>query len=351
MAAAASLEELGGWPEVLGLLAARTDLPRALASAAVGSILAGEATDAQLGGFLIGLRAKGEAVDEVTAMVEAMLAAAAPIELPPGPEAVDIVGTGGAPTRRVHALNVSTMASLVATGAGARVVKHGNRKASSTSGSVDLLEALGVVVDLDGDGVARCVRDAGMGFCFARAFHPAMRHAAAVRTELGVPTVFNLLGPLSHPAGVTRQVLGVSDPALAPLVVGVLREREAPRAMVVSAHDGTDELVTTGPTTVHELRDGRVDTYELQPGDLGLTQVDPGEVAGGDPAANAAIARRVLAGEHGPYRDIVVLNAAAALVVAGIVDALGEGLALAAASIDSGAAAAVLARLVDASRA
>ncbi len=344
------LDPLGGWPGVLGRLTEGHDLEPAQAGAALRAILAGEATDAQLGAFLAALRAKGASVAEVSAMVDVMLAAAAPIVLPPGPDAVDIVGTGGAPSRRAHALNVSTMASLVAAGAGARVVKHGNRRASSTSGSVDVLEALGVVVDLDGEGVARCVEQAGVGFCFARAFHPAMRHAGPVRAELGIPTVFNILGPLSHPARVTRQVLGVSDPALAPLVVGVLQERQAPRAMVVSGHDGTDELVTTGPTSIHELRDGTVETYELRPGDLGLTEVDPSAVAGGDPATNAAIARRVLAGEPGAYRDIVVLNAAAALVVAGVVDALGDGLTLAVRSVESGAAAKVLDRLVTASQ-
>ena len=334
------------WPSVLSTLIDGDDLTAAQAGDALRSILAGEATEAQIAGLLVGLRAKGESVVEVSAMVDAMLEAAAPVALPAGPDAIDIVGTGGAPTRRVHALNVSTMASFVAAGAGARVVKHGNRRASSTSGSFDLLEALGVAVELDGAGIARCVERAGIAFCFARSFHPAMRHAGPVRTQLGVPTVFNFLGPLSNPAGVVRQVIGVSDGRLAPVVVGVLADRGAPRAMVVTGADGMDEFTTTGPTTVHELRDGAVTTRTFEPTDVGLDVVDPAAIAGGGPEANAAIARRVFAGESGPYRDIVCLNAAAGLVVAGVVDDLGSGVEAARASIDSGAAQGVLDRLL-----
>jgi anthranilate phosphoribosyltransferase len=348
---ATDLAALGGWREVLGALTAGTDLTAVQSGAAMGEILAGEATDAQIAAFIVALRMKGETVAEVSGMVDAMLAAAAPITLPEGPDPVDIVGTGGAPSRRSHALNVSTMATMVAAGAGARVVKHGNRKASSTSGSADLLEALGVVLELDGPGVARCVAESGVGFCFARTFHPAMRHAGPVRAELGVPTVFNYLGPLSNPAGVQRQVIGVSDPRVAPTVVGVLAERGAPRALVVTGDDGMDELTTTGPSTLHELRDGSVTTRSFDPGEVGIEVVSVGAVAGGDPAANAAIAHRVLAGEAGPHRDIVTLNAAAALVVAGVADDLGDGVERARASIDSGAAASVLERLVSASQA
>jgi anthranilate phosphoribosyltransferase len=335
------------WPSVLTTLIAGDDLTAAQAADALRSILAGEATEAQIAGLLIGLRAKGETIDEVSAMVDVMLATAEPITLPPGPEAIDIVGTGGAPSRRVHALNVSTMASFVAAGAGARVVKHGNRRASSTSGSFDLLEALGVPLELDGAGIARCVEHAGLAFCFARSFHPAMRHAGPVRTQLGVPTVFNFLGPLSNPAGVRRQVIGVSDQRLAPLVAGVLADRGAPRAMVVTAHDGTDELVTTGPTTIHDVRDGVVSARTFDPAEVGIDVVDPGSIAGGDAAQNAVIARRVFAGEAGPYRDIVCLNAAAGLVVAGVVDDLGDGVARASGAIDSGAVEAVLTRLLE----
>jgi anthranilate phosphoribosyltransferase len=340
-----TLEEFGGWRAILGTLTRGEDLTAEQAGAAMRTILAGDATAAQIAGFIVALRMKGEAVDEVVGMVDAMLAAAAPITLPDDLDAIDIVGTGGAPTRRVHALNVSTMACFVAAGAGVPVCKHGNRKASSTSGSFDLLDALGVPVDLDGDGVARCVATAGAGFCFARAFHPAMRHAGPVRAELGVPTVFNFLGPLSNPARVRRMVIGVSDPRVAPTVIGVLRRRGLVRAMVVHGHDGMDELTLTGPSTVQELRDGDVREYEVDPAALGLTVVAPADVAGGDGAANAAIARRVLAGEPGPYRDIVLLNAAAGLVVGGAAGDLAEGVELARASIDGGKAQAVLATL------
>jgi anthranilate phosphoribosyltransferase len=339
----------GGWSSILDRLIVGHDLSATESAAALEQILSGEATEAQIAAFLIALRMKGESVVEVSGMVDAMLAAAAPIELPPGPDAIDIVGTGGAPSRRAHALNVSTMACFVAAGAGARVVKHGNRRASSTSGSMDLLESLGVELELDGVGVAHCVKEAGIGFCFARAFHPAMRHAGPVRSQIGVPTVFNYLGPLSHPARVQRQVIGVADIRVAPVVVGVLRERNAPHAIVVTGSDGMDEFTTTGPSTMHELRDGEVTSRQFDPGEVGIAVVAPGAIAGGDPATNALIARRVLAGESGPFRDIVCLNAAAGLLVAGLADDLSAGVVAARASIDSGSAASVLDRLVAAS--
>ncbi len=346
-AGSSELEVHGGWPALIGAVMNGEDLSGDATGAALREILRGEATDAQIAAFIVALRMKGETIDEVAGLVGAMMESAAPIELPAGAEAIDIVGTGGAPTRRLHALNVSTMASFVAAGAGARVVKHGNRRASSTSGSFDLLEALGVAVELDGTGVARCVADAGIGFCFARSFHPAMRHVGPVRTQLGVPTVFNYLGPLSHPAGVLRQVIGVSDPRVAPTVVGVLAERGAPRAMVVTGSDGMDELTTTGPSTVHELRDGIVTTRQFDPGEVGIPIATPAAIAGGDAAANARIAESVLAGEAGAHRDIVCLNAAAGLVVAGLAEDLGAGVAAAQRSIDSGAAKRVLDRLVE----
>lgn len=341
------LDAHGGWSGLIGELMADRELSAAATGAALREILGGGATDAQIAAFIVALRMKGETIGEVTGLVDAMMSSAEPIELPPGPEAIDIVGTGGAPSRRIHALNVSTMASFVAAGAGARVVKHGNRRASSTSGSFDLLEALGVSVELDGAGVARCVAEAGIGFCFARSFHPAMRHVGPVRTQLGVPTVFNYLGPLSHPARVTRQVIGVSDPRVAPTVVGVLAARGASRAMVVTGSDGMDEITTTGPSTIHELRDGVVSTRTFDPGEVGIPIVDPAAIAGGDAAVNAVIAAGVLAGESGPHRDIVCLNAAAGLVVSGLVDDLDAGYLAAQHSIDSGAARRVLDRLVE----
>jgi anthranilate phosphoribosyltransferase len=336
------------WPALLSTLVAGSDLTSEQAGDALREILAGAATDAQIAAFLIALRMKGESIGEVSAMVDAMLESAAPIQLPAGPDAIDIVGTGGAPSRRAHALNVSTMASFVAAGAGARVVKHGNRKASSTSGSFDLLEALGIPLELDGPGIAHCVSEAGIAFCFARSFHPAMRHAGPVRTQLGVPTVFNFLGPLSHPAHVQRQVIGVSDLRIAPIVVGVLQQRGAPRALVVSGDDGMDEFTTTTTSTVHELRDGVVNTTTFDPRDVGIAFVSPDAIAGGGPEVNAEIAERVFAGEPGAYRDIVCLNAAAGLFVAGIVDNLSSGVVKAQESIDSGASAAVLQRLISA---
>ena len=274
------------WPALLSTLVAGSDLTSEQAGDALREILAGAATDAQIAAFLIALRMKGETIGEVSAMVDAMLESAAPIELPAGPDAIDIVGTGGAPSRRAHALNVSTMASFVAAGAGARVVKHGNRKASSTSGSFDLLEALGIPLELDGPGIAHCVSEAGIAFCFARSFHQAMRHAGPVRTQLGVPTVFNFLGPLSHPARVQRQVIGVSDLRIAPIVVGVLQQRGAPRALVVSGDDGMDEFTTTTTSTIHELRDGVVNTTTFDPRDVGIALVSPDAIAGGGPEVN-----------------------------------------------------------------
>ena len=349
---AVTLDDLGGWRAVLLALTSGRDLTADEGRAAMTEILAGAATDAQIAAYIVALRMKGEAVDEVAGMVEAMLEASDPITIPAeAAPLVDIVGTGGGPTRRHNALNVSTMACFVVAGAGVHICKHGNRKATSTSGSFDLLEALGVAIDLDGAGVTRCVVEAGLGFCFARAFHPAMRHAGPVRAELGIPTVFNFIGPLSNPARIDRQVIGVNDPAMAPTVIGVLQQRGAPRAMVVHGHDGMDELTITGRSTVWEIRDGDVQHYDLDPRDLGIEVIDLDQIAGGDAAANAAIAHRVFAGEAGPHRDIVTLNAAAGLLVAGVVDDLAAGLAQARQSIDSGGAAAALDRLVAVSNA
>jgi anthranilate phosphoribosyltransferase len=342
-------DEGTGWPGVLGELVAGRDLTADQAGAALTEVLDGRATPAQTAAFIVALRMKGETVEELRGMVEAMLAAAGPIELPDG--AIDIVGTGGSARRRVQALNVSTTACFVAAGAGAIVCKHGNRQASSTSGSFDLLEALGVGIDLDGAGVVRCVSEAGIGFCFARAFHPAMRYAAPVRAELGVPTVFNILGPLSHPGRVLRQVIGVADPSLAELIIGVLRARGAPRAMVVHGDDGLDELTVTTTSTIYELRDGEVTRSTFDPTSVGVALTPADDVPGGDAAANAAVARSVLAGDAGPARDLAVLNAAAGLVVAGLVDDLAAGADRARESIDSGKAAAVLDALVRSSTA
>jgi anthranilate phosphoribosyltransferase len=335
-----------GWPAVLGRLTTGDDLAPDEARAAMSEILDGAATPAQIAGYVIALRVKGETVPELTGMVEAMLAAAERVMLPPGPPAVDIVGTGG---DRAHTINVSTLAALVVAGAGGRVCKHGNRAASSATGTADVLEALGVRIDCGPAEVARCVAEAGIGFCFAPRFHPAMRHAGPTRRELGVPTAFNVLGPLANPAGVGRMMIGVADDRMAERMVGVLAARGCDRVLVVHGDDGLDELTTTTTSHVVELRDGTVSSYEVDPQALGLAPAAPVDLVGGDPATNAELARRVLAGEEGPHRDIVVLNAAAGLVAAGIVDGIPDGLEAARASLDAGDAAKALDRLVAAS--
>ena len=343
--------EIGAWPGLLRELTAGRDVSAAVTRTALEHVLSGEATPAQVAAFIVALRMKGETAEEVQGLVAAMLAVAAPLDLPDPTSTIDLVGMGGSSTLRGRAFNVSTMASIVAAAAGATVCKHGNRKASSASGSTDLLEALGVEVELDGDGVAACVREAGVGFAFARMFHPSMRHAAPVRAELGIPTVFNVLGPLSHPGHVTRQVLGVSDPRLMNLIPDVLVRRGMDHAWVVHGTDGLDELTTTGATEVVEVRGGVVHSFRVVPEDVGLARATIDDIAVGGPAENAAAAESVLAGEPGPIRDMVVLNAAAGLVVAGMADDLASGVEAAGAAVDAGAAATVLAELVAVSRA
>ncbi len=344
------IDDHGGWPAILGRLASGQDLSSEQAGAALATILAGDATAAQTAGLIVALRIKGETVDELAGMVGAMLDAAAPLELPDG--TIDIVGTGGSPRRRERALNVSTMASIVAAAAGATVCKHGNVKASSTSGSFDLLGALGIDYDLEPAAVARVVREVGVGFAFARGFHPAMRHAGPVRAELGIPTVFNVLGPLSHPGRVRRQLLGVGDGRLLDLVAGVLAARGAVHALVVHGADQLDEISLTGPTHVREVRDGVVTAaYDLSPADVGLAEVVGADMPGGTPDENAAIARALFAGAHGPARDIVCLNAGAALYVADLAGSIAAGVDLATTAIDDGRAAATLERLVEATSA
>jgi anthranilate phosphoribosyltransferase len=343
---ALTLEELGGWPVVLGQLMKGESLTSVVAGAALDDILEGNATSAQIAAFAVGLRIKGETVEEMTGLVQAMLGHAEHVPLPAGVEVLDTCGTGG---DRSHSINVSTIAAFVAAGAGAKVCKHGNRAASSAAGSADVLEALGVVIDLGPAGVARCVVDAGMGFCFAPRYHAASRHAIPTRRELGVPTVFNFLGPLANPARPRLQVVGVSDPAMAEKVLGVLEANGATRAMVVYGHDGLDELTTTDTSTALSLEDGAVRTFVVDPVELGLAKASLDDLRGGDPTVNAALVRRVLEGEKGPHRDIALLNSAAAVTVAGLAGDLVEGMDVAAQSIDSGRAAAVLDRLVEVS--
>lgn len=329
------------WPEVLGCITRRESLAHDQIRWAMHQILAGSAVDAQIAAFAVGLRMKGETVSEMATIIDAMLEHGTRVEV--DGVVVDTCGTGG---DRSSSINVSTMSALVVAGAGVQVAKHGNRAASSSCGSADLLEALGVAIDIGPEGVARCIRTASIGFCFAPRYHPAMRHAGPVRRAIGVPTLFNFLGPLANPAGVRRQALGVSDPAMAMRMAGVLERRGAERALVFYGHDGLDELTTTTTSTIVELRDGDIHTSQLDPADLGIPYADPADLRGGDSAWNAAIARRVLDGEPGAARDITLLNAAAALVVADAAGSLPEAVELAASSIDGGGAAAALDTLV-----
>ncbi|HUR78496.1 MAG TPA: anthranilate phosphoribosyltransferase [Acidimicrobiales bacterium] len=340
--------ESAQWPELFDLLADGVDLTLDQTQAAFGAILAGEATPAQIGALLLGLQFNGITADELTGVVRALRAACDGFTV--GDDVIDTCGTGGSLQRRAAAFNVSTLASFVVAGAGGKVAKHGNRKASATSGSADLLEALGVQVDLDGAAVARCVKESGVGFMLAPRFHPGMRHAGPVRRELGIRTVFNFAGPLANPAGVKRQVVGVADGSMASTVARVLMANGAEAAMVVFGHDGLDELTVTGPSTVLEIRDGFVVEHLIDPETLGL-KVQKRAPEGGDTDANAALARKVLSGEAGSHRDIVVLNAAAGLVVAGVVDDIADGVLCAIEAIDSGKAAATLEALVRASNA
>ena len=343
-----TFESLGGWPGVLGPLTSGTDLSAGQAAAAMSEILEGAATSAQIAAFIVALRMKGETVDELNGLVDAMLDLAVQVPLAEPDLAIDIVGTGG---DRAHTINVSTIAALVVAGAGARVCKHGNRAASSKCGAADVLEALGVAIDLGAEGVGRCVDEAGMGFCFAPRFHPAMRHAGPPRRELGVPTVFNFLGPMTNPGRVRRHVIGLADGSMAKRMLRVLADHGTRRALVVHGDDGLDELTTTSTSTVHELRDGEVTTTKVDPATLGFATARREELTGGDATQNAALAQVVLAGQRGPQRDIVVLNAAAGLVVADLATDLAEGVDLAGTVIDDGRAAAALGRLVEVSQA
>jgi anthranilate phosphoribosyltransferase len=347
----AALDAVGGWPAILGKILSGQDLTSNEAAAALDEVLEGAATPAQIGALVAGLRAKGESVEEMTGLVRSMRAHAEHIDV--GVEVVDTCGTGG---DRSGTINVSTLSALVVAGAGAVVCKHGGRAASSLAGSADVLEALGVVVDLGPDGVRRCIEEAGIGFCFAPRFHPAMRHAAPVRRELGVPTVFNFIGPLVNPAGATRQLVGVSDPVMAIKMLHVLETFGSVHAMVVFGHDGLDELTTTAPSTLIESvrePDGtcRRRRVEIDAGSLGLRRAVLRELKGGDAAHNAQLGLRLLEGEPGPMRDLVCLNAAAGLIVAGLADDLSDGLEIAFATVDDGNALSSLERLASVSMA
>ncbi|OFI38177.1 anthranilate phosphoribosyltransferase [Arthrobacter sp. SW1] len=339
---ASAQQASNSWPGLISALIRKQDLSLENTAWAMNTIMSGEATPAQIAGFLVALRAKGETVEEVTGLVEAMLANANPVSIPG--EKLDIVGTGG---DQLNTVNISTMAALVAAGAGARVVKHGNRAASSSSGSADVLEALGVRLDLPIDRVARNAEEAGITFCFAQVFHPSFRHTAVPRKELGIPTAFNFLGPMTNPARVQASAVGVANAAMAPLVAGVLARRGS-RGLVFRGEDGLDELTTTGPSTVWEIRDGEVREQSFSPLELGIAVSTVDELKGGDAKANAAVVRDVLGGAPGPVRDAVLLNAAAGLVAfaetaeGSLVERMADAYKRAGESIDSGAAAKVL---------
>jgi anthranilate phosphoribosyltransferase len=336
------------WPDVLGRLLRREDLPAHLAEQAMEAILGGAATGAQIAGFAVALRAKGETTTELAALVRTMLRCGETVTLPDGSPIVDTCGTGGDGS---HTVNVSTLAAIVVAGAGVRVAKHGNRAASSACGSADVLEALGVAIDLGPEGVAQCVDEAGIGFCFAPRYHPAMRFAGPARAELGVRTTFNFLGPLANPAGATHRVVGVSDRAMAGPMVGALAELGAERAMVFCGDDGLDELTTTGPSSVWELAGGDVREYSVDPAAFGLAEAELARLVGGDAPCNAGIATDMLEGAPGPVRDIVALNAAAAFVITDAADDFPSGIELAVATIADGRAAATLQQFVASSAA
>lgn len=328
------------WSGVLSDLVAGRDLGRTGAAAALQAVMAGEVPDVIVSAFLAAMAAKGATADEVAGLVEAMVDAATPVPVD-GP-VLDTCGTGG---DGAGTFNISTTSALVCAAAGARVAKHGNRAASSKAGSADLLEEWGVVIDLPAEAAAQCLEDVGITFLFARTYHPAMRHVAPVRSALGIRTIFNVLGPLSNPAGAQHQVVGVSDPTMAPVMAEALAQLGR-RAMLFRGDDGLDELTTTTTSRVWQVRDGVVSESTLDPTDLGVERVDVADLVGGEVERNREISDAVLRGEPGPHADVVALNAAAGLVTHGLADDLGAGLARAREIMASGAAMDVLERWV-----
>jgi anthranilate phosphoribosyltransferase len=337
------------WPTLLSALLRGEDLSADEAAWAMDHVMLGEATAVEIAGFVVALRAKGESPAELGGLVRAMLRHAEQVDVP-GP-VVDTCGTGG---DRAHTVNISTMSAMVVAGTGARVVKHGNRAASSACGSADLLEELGVAIDLPPAAVAECVDRAGIAFCFAPRFHPALRHAAVARGELRVATVFNFLGPLANPARPAAQAVGVADARMAQVMAAVLAERGV-SALVFRGEDGLDELTVTGPSRVWVVREGTVSPTTVHPSDVGLAVSRAEDLRGGDAPVNADVTRRFLAGETGPVRDAVLLNAAAALVALDpgpepLPEALGVAVGRAAEAVDTGAAASTLETWVATSR-
>ncbi|MQA80129.1 MAG: anthranilate phosphoribosyltransferase [Streptosporangiales bacterium] len=337
------------WPALLNRLLAAESLSAADTRWAMNEVMTGGATPAQIAGLVVALRTKGETVEEVAGFAAAMLDHATPLDAPA--DVVDLVGTGG---DRRNTVNLSTMGALVAASAGARVVKHGNRAASSACGAADLLEQLGVVIDPPPEANAAIIAELGLGFCFAPLYHPGFRHAATTRRELGIPTVFNFLGPITNPAHATANAVGVSDARMAPILAGVLADRGC-EALVFRGDDGLDELTTTTTSTVYVVHEGVVDRTTFDPADIGFPRSEPADLTGGDPPFNAGVARDVFAGKGGPVRDTVLLNAAAALAVAEpsadpLEGRLRAGVSTAAEAIDSGATTDLLERWAEATR-
>ncbi len=329
------------WPALLDRLIAGNDLTRDEAHAAMGEIMAGEVDDAQIAAFLVALRVKGETADEMTGLVDAMVDASIRVDV--GEPVVDSVGTGG---DRSGTFNISTTAALIAAGVGVKIAKHGNRSASSKTGSADVLEALGFDLEMDPDDTVAMIRDVGFGFLYARRYHPAMRHAGPVRSSLGIRTVFNFLGPLTNPAGAKLMSVGTADSRMAKLMIDVLHNRGAERAFVFYGEDGLDELTTTGPSFIYRLRNGEVTTAEFTPEDFGVRRATLDDLQGGTAEDNVRILLDVLDGRPGPKRDVAVVNAAPAIVVAGLADGFVEAVELANEAIDSGDARSVLDRAV-----
>jgi anthranilate phosphoribosyltransferase len=332
--------------DFIGQVATGASLSREEATRAFDIIMSGEATPTQIGGFLIALRVRGETIDEIAGAVTAMREKMLPVDAPA--DAIDIVGTGGDAS---GTYNISTCAAFVTAACDVPIAKHGNRALSSRSGAADVLTALGVQIELAPEQISACIRHAGLGFMFAPSHHTAMKHVGPSRVELGTRTIFNILGPMSNPAGTRRQLIGVFSRDLVVPMAEVLAALGSERVWVVHGSDGLDEITTTGPTFVADLREGKVTTFEITPGDIGVAPADPAELKGGDAETNAAAVRALLGGEHGPFRDIVVFNSAAALVVAGKAADLKEGATLATEAIDSGAALERLHKLVSVSNA
>jgi anthranilate phosphoribosyltransferase len=331
---------------IIAKAASGTALTRDEAAHAFDRMMSGEATPSQMGGLLMALRVRGETVDEITGAVSTMRAKMQKVAAPP--DAIDVVGTGGDAS---GSFNVSTCAALIVAGAGVPVAKHGNRALSSRSGSADVLGALGVKIDLRPDEITRCIYEAGIGFMFAPAHHPATKNVAATRVELGTRTIFNLLGPLSNPAGVKRQMIGAFSRQWIEPMAQVCKNLGSECVWIAHGSDGLDEITTSGPTHIAALENGNVRTFEINPEDIGVARAKPETLRGGDADINAAALMGVLKGEKGPYRDIAVLNASASLVVAGRAKDLKEGAALATKSLDSGAAKGRLERLIAVSNA